>query len=390
MSTSTIYAIRVQGHLREAWRHWFDGLRLTPEPNGDTVMSGALPDQAALHGLLAKVRDLNLTLVAVQWMEVKSPNTFGKYEALMSDTEHKSYHKLTPHEPRTYRNLGIVITLTPSYEALKDASLAAVAPLWPKYPKTRRLWDALMDDPEAQANWDMADYMSVVKLGHNDHGQTHAIIAIRIFDLLVQAGLEPDVVASSAGDLDDACMTVAVATLLHDIGNQVHRKYHEMMGLGLARDIVDRLMPEVYPDVERRVQLRAFILHAILSHDFDPPPLTFEAGVVAVADGTDVTKGRGRKAFDLGKVDIHSVSALAIDEVRIGPGAQHPVEITVIMNNSAGIFQIEDTLTRKVVKGPLAKWITVTALTAPCDSTSDARIIERLTLKNGVFVAEIG
>jgi len=58
------------------------------------------------------------------------------------------------------------------------------------------------------------------------------------------------------------------------------------------------------------------------------------------------------------------------------------------MNNSAGIFQIEDTLTRKVVKGPLAQWITVTAVTRPADSPNDARIIERLTLKNGIFVAE--
>jgi metal-dependent HD superfamily phosphatase/phosphodiesterase len=64
------------------------------------------------------------------------------------------------------------------------------------------------------------------------------------------------------------------------------------------------------------------------------------------------------------------------------------VEITVVMNNSAGIFQIEDTLTKKVVKGPLAKWITVTAITHPLDSAHDARIIERLTLRNGAFVAE--
>jgi len=110
--------------------------------------------------------------------------------------------------------------------------------------------------------------------------------------------------------------------------------------------------------------------------------------VTAVADGTDVTKGRGRKAFDLGKVDIHSVSALAIDEVHIAAGKEYPVEITIVMNNSAGIFQIEDTLTKKVVKGPLAKWITVTAVTRPADSPNDARIIERLTLKNGVFAAE--
>jgi hypothetical protein len=112
--------------------------------------------------------------------------------------------------------------------------------------------------------------------------------------------------------------------------------------------------------------------------------------VTAVADGTDVTKGRGRKAFDLGKVDTlrDSVSALAIDEVHIAAGKEYPVEITIVMNNSAGIFQIEDTLTKKVVKGPLAKWITVTAVTRPADSPNDARIIERLTLKNGVFATE--
>ena len=63
------------------------------------------------------------------------------------------------------------------------------------------------------------------------------------------------------------------------------------------------------------MQLRAFILHSIYSHDFEPSPLTFETALVSIADGTDVTKGRGRKAFGLGKVDIHSVSALAIDEV---------------------------------------------------------------------------
>lgn len=299
---------------------------------------------------------------------------------------------ITHHEPRVYKNRGVVIMLAPSYETLERQSLEAVEPLWPKYPKTQKLWEFFLNDAEARSNWDMADYLTVNKLSYNDHGMTHAIIAaanaIRIFDLLVTADVTPDVVRSGAGDLDDACLVVAISTLLHDIGNQVHRKYHELMGVVLARGMLDRLMPEIYPEIEQRIELRAFILHAILAHDFDPPPLTFEAGVVAVADGTDVTKGRGRKAFDLGKVDIHSVSALAIDEVHIAAGKHHPVEITVVMNNSAGIFQIEDTLTKKVVKGPLAKWITVTALTRPSDSPNDARIIERLTLRNGVFVTE--
>jgi metal-dependent HD superfamily phosphatase/phosphodiesterase len=304
----------------------------------------------------------------------------------------EAHRKLSRPQARVFKNRGVVIELAASYEELEEQSLAAVEPLWDKYPKTREFWELLVTDPEVQTNWDMANYMTVNKLGYNDHGMTHGIItstnAMRIFDLLVQNDIKPDVTLSGAGDLDDACLVVACATLLHDIGNQVHRKYHEMLGVSLAQGLLDRLMPSIYPQVEQRIELRAFMLNAILTHDFDPPPLTFEGGLVGVADGTDVTKGRGRKAFDLGKVDIHSVSALAIDEVRIGPGQDYPVEITVVMNNSAGIFQIEETLTRKVVRGPLSRWITVTAITQPSDTHSDTRIIEKLTLKNGVFVAE--
>jgi hypothetical protein len=299
---------------------------------------------------------------------------------------------ITHHTERTYESRGVRIELPATYGDLERASVARAEALCARYPKTWAMWNLLDNDPETLANWDMADFMTVNKLSYNDHGRTHALIAaanaVVIFDLLREAGLPPDVVTSTAGDYDDACLTVAAAALLHDIGNQVHRKYHEMMGVGLARAILDRLMPQIYPSVEQRVELRGFILHAILSHDFDPPPLTFEAGVVAIADGTDVTKGRGRKAFDLGKVDIHSVSALAIDEVHIQQGAEFPVEIMVVMNNSAGIFQIDETLTRKVVRGPLARYVTVVAVTRPEDAVNDARIIQRLKLRNGIFVSE--
>jgi metal-dependent HD superfamily phosphatase/phosphodiesterase len=309
----------------------------------------------------------------------------------MSD-RFEAHRKLSRPIARVFKNRGVVIELAASYGELEEQSLAAVEPLWAAYPKTQQLWATVVGDPEAQTDWDMANYMTVNKLGYNDHGMTHAIItstnAIRIFHLLVESGIKPDVVLSGAGDVDDACTVVATATLLHDIGNQIHREQHELLGVGLARGLLDRLMPATYPNVEQRIELRAFMLNAIRTHDFSPLPLTFEGGVVGVADGTDITKGRGRTAFDLGKIDIHSVSALAIDEVHIGAGKDFPVEITVVMNNSAGIFQIEDTLTRKVVRGPLSKWITIIAVTRPADTTHDARIIEKLTLRNGVFVAE--
>ena len=64
-----IYQIRVRGHLSDAWEEWFDGLAIENLPNGESLLSGPVADKAALHGLLTKVRDLNLTLVAVALIE---------------------------------------------------------------------------------------------------------------------------------------------------------------------------------------------------------------------------------------------------------------------------------------------------------------------------------
>lgn len=65
-----IYQIRVKGHLDRRWADWLGGLALVHREDGTTVLTGPVPDQAALHGLLAKVRDLNLVLIAVARVEV--------------------------------------------------------------------------------------------------------------------------------------------------------------------------------------------------------------------------------------------------------------------------------------------------------------------------------
>jgi hypothetical protein len=63
------YEIRVKGHLDQHWSAWFDGMTVNNEASGDTVISGPLADQAALHSLLVKVFNLNLTLISVLRME---------------------------------------------------------------------------------------------------------------------------------------------------------------------------------------------------------------------------------------------------------------------------------------------------------------------------------
>jgi len=60
-----VYQIRVEGHLDRRWSGWFNDLRLTHHSDGTTILTGPVADQAALHGLLVKVRDLNLTLISV-------------------------------------------------------------------------------------------------------------------------------------------------------------------------------------------------------------------------------------------------------------------------------------------------------------------------------------
>jgi hypothetical protein len=72
--TPAIYQIRIQGHLGRQWSDWFDGLTIALEEDGHTLLTGTVVDQAALYGLLNKVRDLGMPLVSVMYVEVQQPD----------------------------------------------------------------------------------------------------------------------------------------------------------------------------------------------------------------------------------------------------------------------------------------------------------------------------
>ncbi len=81
------YEIRVAGHLSAQWVDWFEGLTVSLEENGDTLLTGPIMDQAALHGLLKKIRDLGLPLVSVNPLKPGTPTTLGTVQADQSDVK---------------------------------------------------------------------------------------------------------------------------------------------------------------------------------------------------------------------------------------------------------------------------------------------------------------
>jgi hypothetical protein len=86
-SQTVVYQIRIKGHLSHQWIDWFDGLTITLEEDGDTLLTGPVIDQAALHGLLKKVRDLGMPLVSVRPVEPGPPTTLGTGQADVSNVK---------------------------------------------------------------------------------------------------------------------------------------------------------------------------------------------------------------------------------------------------------------------------------------------------------------
>ncbi|WP_442877248.1 phosphohydrolase [Deinococcus sp. YIM 134068] len=289
----------------------------------------------------------------------------------------------------TPANGRVVEYTTPRAKLIEEAHRAIRADL-ADYPRALAAYEALRGDPEALAHWDMANYITMRKLGYNDHGRVHSFItgaaSLAITELLLEAGVKPDLMESGVGDPDDVFLAVILGTMLHDIGNQIHRVGHEGHGVALALPILDRIMGPLYADPFKRMKVRSFILGAINCHDLNPPPLTLEGGITAVADGTDITKGRGRKAFALGSVDIHSISALAVDQVVIERGRDMPVLINVTMNNSGGIFQVEEVLAPKVIRTPMRRYVELRASIRP---QGEAQILSRVRLDGDHFVMDL-
>jgi uncharacterized protein len=244
------------------------------------------------------------------------------------------------------------------------------------------LLDGVNSDPELRAWWHMAQVTSE-RLGMSDHSWVHVQIvlniALRILRLLVRAGIEPAMVSDHSMGHRDAEVVVAAGALLHDVGMSIHRTDHEAYSLFLAERKLRELLADVYDEPERTV-VTSETLHAIIGHRRRGEPYTLEAGVVRVADALDMAQGRSRLPVDAGRVGIHALSAAAIDEVVIEGGEERPVRVEIRMNNSAGIFQVDDLLATKLRGTPLESHVEVIA---SVEGETEKRLLREFRLPEG-------
>lgn len=230
--------------------------------------------------------------------------------------------------------------------------------------KLKDLMTRINADQELFQLWTCANVNAVERSGISDHGEVHIRIvanaALRIVRLLIKGGVEPSVVTHHGLTIDDAELIVVLAACLHDTGISVHRDHHERYSLFIAFRKARELLEGIY-DEPNLTTIVSETLHAVVAHDAKEKCLTIEAGVLKIADATDMTQGRSRIPFEAGKVNIHSVSAQAVDDIKIKKGESKPVCIEIKLNNSAGIFQIDELLKNKLSYSPLKSFVEVIA-----------------------------
>ena len=206
--------------------------------------------------------------------------------------------------------------------------------------------EILEKDEEIKSILNQVNKVMIGRMDYNDHGIVHSKIvsrnALKILELIDE---KPNIIKEGIGDMKDVKNAIIIGAFLHDIGNSINRENHELLGLIIAQPIIDRILRKIYDNEEKIAKLKTVINEEILCHMGNYIPTSLEAKIVAVADGTDITKGRARIAFRIGQKDIHEYSAMAINKVEIKKGS--PVEIHVYMDNPAGIFQVQEVLIKK-------------------------------------------
>lgn len=244
----------------------------------------------------------------------------------------------------------------------------------------QQIVERINQDEELLQLWRCVNINAVDRSHISDHGPVHikivANMGLKLVRMLSHAGVEMSVVTHYGLTPEDAEVIVVLAACLHDLGMSVHRDDHEAYSILLANPKAKELLDGLC-DVPQRAIMVSEILHAVSAHHWDQSCLTIEAGILKVADALDMTQGRSRIPFEAGVTNIHSVSAAAVDKVRLSPGKEKPVRVEIKMSNSAGIFQVDELLRRKLSNSSIAPYVEVVA---HIEGKAEKRLLELYAL----------
>jgi len=223
--------------------------------------------------------------------------------------------------------------------------------------------EKINNNEEIVSLWDILNVNAIDRMGMSDHGPIHfqivANIALRLTRILQKNNVEMSIVKDFKLTQDHAEVVVVLASILHDMGMSIHRTNHEEYSLFLVNSLLRETL--AFLPVNERTIIVSETLHAIISHRSGGRPLTVEAGIVRIADALDMSSGRSRIPFEAGKVNIHSLSAYAVEGIEIHEGKDRPVLITISMSNSAGIFQVDELLKEKMDHSGIEKYFEIKA-----------------------------
>jgi hypothetical protein len=230
--------------------------------------------------------------------------------------------------------------------------------------RLEKLLEAVNGDDQVKAWWHVSAVNATRRLGMSDHSWVHIQIVLniglRLARLLFRRGVVPSVVSDYGMTDRDAEVVIAAGCLLHCVGMSIHRDDHERFSLFLTADKLGSLLSSAYDEPERSI-ITSETMHAIIGHRRKGTPFTVEAGIVRVADALDMARGRSRVPFESGHQNIHSLSAYAIEEVKIVSGRDRAVRVEIAMSNSAGIFQVDELLATKLRGSGLEEHVEVIA-----------------------------
>ncbi len=216
-----------------------------------------------------------------------------------------------------------------------------------QYIKLSNVIEYLINNEEINALLSKANDNMIGRMSYTDHGRIHAkITALNSLKIMSLLNIKPTIIKERDGNIEDSLITIVIASWLHDTGCAVNRDDHELTGVIITQPIIKRILKGVYEDTSKITKLSTFINEAILCHMTTHHSTSIEAGIVCIADGLDITKGRARFSYTHGDRDIHDFSAMSIQRVELKKSRK--IEIHVHMNTPAGIFQVERVLLKKL------------------------------------------